>query len=235
MHSTRHPVCCQCPFAMWLHQSPDDRQSIDRFVFPGRLAVCRRAMAAAHRYTQHNRNAIDGLWNRRKCVAFADWSGPQCIWNVVGPLEHNQRWYPTNSSRVRLAAKPTSERSSTINTFYYIDWRQMWLMTLTVISDTSGRKIFWWNSFGISWRKIGTASARPSATALRTLPPMKNDTDRKCLASSGSVYSAPPSVCIEHVWTFRRSACFPWTASAFTRRVGVAAAPWMNTVSPANT
>lgn len=103
---------------------------------------------------------------------------------------------------------------------------------LTDISATSGWYILLWNIFGISCKNIGTVSARPSATALRTFPPIKKDTDRNTPSNDGSVYSAPPSVCIEHVRTFFSPAVLPCSAIAFTRAVGVAAAPWMNTVSP---
>lgn len=41
----------------------------------------------------------------------------------------------------------------------------------------SGLMIFLWNNLGISCRKMGIESARPSATALRTLPPMNKDAD----------------------------------------------------------
>lgn len=61
---------------------------------------------------------------------------------------------------------------------------------------------------------------------------MKNETERKVFCSDGSVYSAKPSVCIEQTWTSLKLAALPCWARAATSFVGVAAAPWTNTVSP---
>lgn len=79
---------------------------------------------------------------------------------------------------------------------------------------------------------MGTVSARPSATAFLTFPPMKNETDLNTPSKAGSVYSAPPSVCIEHVCTFLSPAVLPCSAKALTKLNGVAAAPCIKTVSP---
>lgn len=53
------------------------------------------------------------------------------------------------------------------------------------------------------------------------------------LAQSGWLYSAAPSVWIWQTVTFFKPAFLPCSAKAGTRTLGVAAAPWTNTVSPA--
>lgn len=53
-------------------------------------------------------------------------------------------------------------------------------------------------------------------------------------ATSGSVYSALPSVCIAHTVISDRFAAFPCLANAVISFVGVAAAPCRKTVSPSN-
>lgn len=61
-------------------------------------------------------------------------------------------------------------------------WRHKYLkiiIILTWIKATSGLIIFRWNSNGISERKIGTQSERPSATALRTFAAIKKEHDLK--------------------------------------------------------
>ncbi len=50
-------------------------------------------------------------------------------------------------------------------------------------------------SLGISDRKMGTKSARPSSMARRSGAPVKRDTDWKELARSGSANGAGPAVC----------------------------------------
>jgi hypothetical protein len=49
---------------------------------------------------------------------------------------------------------------------------------------------------------------------------------------SGSVYPATPSVCMWHTETFLRPELLPKSVISFTSSSGVAAAPWMKTVSP---
>ena len=49
---------------------------------------------------------------------------------------------------------------------------------------------------------------------------------------SGSVYAATPSVCMWQTETFLRPELLPWLVISFTSSRGVAAAPWMKTVSP---
>jgi len=51
-------------------------------------------------------------------------------------------------------------------------------------------------------------------------------------SQSGSVYPATPSVCMWHTITFLRPELLPWFVISFTSSRGVAAAPWMKTVSP---
>jgi hypothetical protein len=53
------------------------------------------------------------------------------------------------------------------------------IIILTWTKATSGLTIFRWKSNGISERKMGTQSDRPSATALRTFAAIKKEHDRK--------------------------------------------------------
>lgn len=79
-------------------------------------------------------------------------------------------WKLTTFSRRKFGAVCLSTRCLTMH---------FWQDKLTWIRETSGWTIFLWKRDGISWRKIGIASERPSATACRTLPAIKNDNDRK--------------------------------------------------------
>ena len=61
--------------------------------------------------------------------------------------------------------------------------------------DVERRCAFDVNSRGMSERKIGTKSARPSATASRSGAPVNSDTERNRPACAGSANGAGPAVC----------------------------------------
>mmetsp|Transcript_35464 Transcript_35464/g.111608 ORF Transcript_35464/g.111608 Transcript_35464/m.111608 type:complete len:209 (-) Transcript_35464:77-703(-) len=98
-------------------------------------------------------------------------------------------------------------------------------MNATSIGMISRRK-----KLGISLRKHGVASARPSATACRMLDPRKSPLHRKDPSMPGSTRGLWPSVWMECTATSESSGARP--ASAFTRCLGVIAAPCTKTLSP---
>ncbi len=71
---------------------------------------------------------------------------------------------------------------------------------------------------GISDRKTGRKSARPSCTALRTLAPMKKAMCRKRCSRPGATYGALPSVMRWTISLPRR--CAPCSTSASTSLPG---------------
>lgn len=74
------------------------------------------------------------------------------------------------------------------------EWKPCLSAGVTWTSETSGLTIPLVKSFGISPRKIGVKSARPSSIAFRQFEPVKSEFDRNISLHSGSLYSPAPSV-----------------------------------------